>query len=85
MYKILKDNLCHEYEYYFPHVIFLLEILATEIRIMTKLDAQKNKEDKQRNLGSKRFHKYLPLQIANSSNEVEQQKSDPPTNHHWFW
>ena len=51
---------------------------------MTKLDAQKNKEDKQRNLGSKRFHKYLPLQIANSSNEVKRQKSDPPTNHHCF-
>ena len=56
----------------FVHVKFLLKFLATEKHILTKLDAQKNKEDKQRNLGSEKFHKYLPLQIVNNSNKVKQ-------------
>ena len=56
----------------FVHVKFLSKFLATEKYILTKLDVQKNKVDKQKKLGSKNFHKYLQLQIANRSNKAKQ-------------
>ena len=60
------------YKHDYVNVKFSLKILTTEKHVLTKLVAQQNKEDKQRNVRSKKFHMNLPLQINSKySSKVE--------------